>query len=198
MNEPTASSPSVIGQARIEIDGIAAEVLVDLAESPLAWLARRKGRDGRPMVDATQLVAGERLRLDFTRAQMTPRLTSDWSGTGGRGRRRAGATPGPSVSEAILAAKERVDRALTAVGPEFAGLLLDVCCFLKGMEQVESERGWPARAAKVVLGLGLDRLARHYGVAGSIRGRERTRSRAWLAPGARPTIEDEGVSPPQP
>lgn len=198
MREPTETPRAVIGQTRIEIDGVAADVLVDLAESPLAWLARRKSRDGRPMVDATQLIAGERLRLDFTRAQMTPRLTSDWSGTGGRGRRRAGAASGLSVSDATLAAKERVDRALTAVGPEFAGLLLDVCCFLKGMEQVESERGWPARAAKVVLGLGLDRLARHYGLAASIRGRERARSRAWLAPGARPTIEEDGISSPQP
>lgn len=177
--------------SRVEIEGAMTDVLVDLAESPLGWLARRRGRDGRPMVDKVQLIAGERLRLDFTRAQMTPRVTSDWSGSGGRGSRRAASAPGLTVSEATIAAKARLDGALAAVGPEFSGLLLDVCCFLKGMEQVEGERGWPARAAKVVLGLALDRLARHYGLATRAQGPDRVRGRGWIAPGARPTIDGD-------
>ena len=39
----------------------AAVVLVDQAESPLAWLATRKGRDGRALVDAAMLQAGEQI-----------------------------------------------------------------------------------------------------------------------------------------
>lgn len=147
----------------------------DPAESPLVWLARRAGRDGRPMVDATQLTAGERLRADFTRAALTPRVTSRWSEVSG------GGSP-EGFSDMVLAAKLRVSRALAAVGPELSGVLLDVCCFLKGLETVERERGWPARTAKVVLGLALDRLATHYGLARSAEGRARAPLRAWHAP----------------
>ncbi len=52
-------------------------VTVDDAESPLAWLARRRGRDGRALIEAHQLQAGERLRADFTRAHLMPRTTAN-------------------------------------------------------------------------------------------------------------------------
>jgi hypothetical protein len=46
---------------------------VDPAESPLAWLRRRKDRDGEAMISQVQFDAGERLRANFWFAQMTPR-----------------------------------------------------------------------------------------------------------------------------
>ncbi|MCJ8143795.1 DUF6456 domain-containing protein [Ancylobacter sp. A5.8] len=169
-----------MGTVEVELEGVLAEVAVDLEESPLAWLASRRARDGRALIAPLQLLAGERLRADFTRAQMMPRMSADWSGVGGSGGRR-GAT-GMNLSDVAIAAKQRLSRALEAAGPEFSGLLLDVCCFLKGMEQVERERRWPARTAKIVLGLGLDRLARHYGLVAEMRGPERARLQSWSAP----------------
>lgn len=158
-----------------------AELAIDDGESPLAWLARRKGRDGRPLIETVQLQAGERLRGDFTHAQMTPRVTANWDASAARPRR--GGNGGPfGFAESVVAARERVRDALDAVGPEFAGLLLDVCCFLKGLEDVERERRWPARSAKVVMQLGLDRLARHYGLASEARGRNRVPVRTWFDP----------------
>jgi hypothetical protein len=102
------------------------------AESPLAWLARRKGPDGRPFISQLQLAAGERLRADFTRAGLTPRVTANWIASIAQGR-RSGSGEG-AAAFLVIAAKERMARTLDAVGPEFAGLLLDVCCFLKGLE----------------------------------------------------------------
>src|SRR3954468_22374781 len=64
-------------------DGVAA-VLVNDCESPLAWLARRKGRDGQAMISAHQFIAGEKLRADFTLGQMTPRVTANWAAPAGR------------------------------------------------------------------------------------------------------------------
>lgn len=171
-----SARPSGRGRRRVTAQPVADMPGFNPAESPLAWLARRQGKDGRAMVDAAQLQAGERLRADFTRANLTPRITSRWSEVSGAG------TP-EAFTDMVLAAKLRVSRALTAVGPELSGVLLDVCCFLKGMETVERERGWPARTAKVVLCLALDRLAAHYGISASATGRGRARMRAWQAPG---------------
>ncbi|MGZ9081360.1 MAG: DUF6456 domain-containing protein [Rhodoplanes sp.] len=168
-------------------------VVVNDAESPLAWLARRKGRDGRPMIEPVQFLAGERLRADFTFAQLMPRMTVDWASpiAGGSG----AAAGGPAaMAETVVAARQRLKHALDAAGPEFAGLLVDVCCFLKGIEDVERERGWPPRSAKVVLQLGLDRLVRHYGLAAEARGRGRAPVRTWLAPGERFVSADGDVT----
>jgi hypothetical protein len=154
-------------------------VLVNDGESPLAWLARRKGRDGRTMISPNQFIAGEKLRADFTRGHLSPRVTSDWSApTGGRSRGPGGAG---EMTDLVVASRQRVRLALEACGPEFSGLLMDVCCFLRGLEEVERERGWPLRSAKIVLQLGLDRLARHYGLREEARGKASARVRTWLA-----------------
>jgi hypothetical protein len=153
-------------------------VVADEAESPLAWLARRKGRDGRALIEPIQLQAGERLRAEFTRAHLMPRITANWNAAVSDGRR--GQTPAV-FTETVIAARQRVRRALEAVGPEFAGLLVDVCCFLKSLADVEGDRGWPARSGKVVLQLGLDRLARHYGLGTELTGPARAGVRTWLA-----------------
>ena len=162
--------------------------LVNESESPLAWLARRKDTNGKPMIDAAQFAAGERLRADFTRAAMTPRVGANLASPVARGRRGAGENAA-HFSDLVIAAKERLNHALDAVGPEFSGLLLDVCCFLKGLEIVEHERRWPRRTSKIVLGLALDRLARHYGIVTKITGKNRAPLRAWQAEGAKPTME---------
>ena len=152
-------------------------VTVDDGESPLAWLARRKGRDGTSLIDAMQLGSGERLRADFTFAQLMPSTTSNWNAGAASGRRSHGGAA--AMTDAVVAARQRARHALDAVGPEFAGVLIDVCCFLKGLEQVERERRWPPRSAKVVLQLGLDCLARHYGYRREIRGAVCAPMRAW-------------------
>ena len=161
----------------------ARRVTVNESGSPLAWLARRRGRDGRALIAPHQFLAGERLRADFTRAQMMPRTTADWSSPMVSGRR------GPSggvanFTEATMTARQRVNAALEAVGPEFSGLLIDLCCFLKGLEYLERARGWPTRSAKVVVQLALDRLARHYGFMAQVHGKGDALIRTWLADGA--------------
>ena len=137
------------------------EVLrVNLAESPLGGLARKRDRDGKPFLSMDLVVAGERLREDFERAQMGPRVGQNWERfltAGTRGDMAAGnPCSGPE------AARARVSEALRALGPGLADVVLRVCCFLEGMEAAEKRMGWAARSGKIVLRIALQRLAAHY------------------------------------
>lgn len=157
-------------------------------ESPVAWLSRHRDRSGRPLVSDDQLQAAERLRADFWFAGLMPRTTTNWSFTGGGRSSRVAAV---DLGDNVMAARERVNRALAAVGPELSGILVDVVCLLRGLETAERSAGWPQRTAKIVLQLALTRLARHYGLIPSAGAStpERARILHWGATDYRPAIE---------
>lgn len=158
-------------------------------ESPLAWLRRRKDKDGRPLISDVQYDAGERLASDYRRAHMSRRVTSDWSGVViSSSTRRGPPGAGVDIADAVVAARERVNRALLAVGAELAGILIDICCHETGLEAAERAEGWPQRAAKVVLQLALTALARHYGLIAPERPAY-SRLRHWGDEDYRPSID---------
>ena len=140
-------------------NGTARNVRRVTVESPIDYLALRKDKNGVPLLGKSEWAAGDRLRSDFTRANMLAGIGMRW---GEPIRVSGGAGGGVTQTDAAMAARTRVAKALDAVGPEFSGLLLDVCCFLKGLEQVEVERKWPQRSAKLMLRAGLSILSRHY------------------------------------
>lgn len=165
-------------------------------ESPLAWLARRKDKAGRPMIEREEFDAGERLRADFHFANLGPHVTASWSAVPiDRGARRAAPGYGLEMHDRVVAARERVNRALHAVGPELAGILVDVCCYLKGLESFEKTGGYPQRSGKILLRIALQILARHYGivpVAATASAARPGRVHHWGAEDYRPRIAPEG------
>jgi hypothetical protein len=130
-------------------------VTVNLAEAPLGWL-RAHG-----LVSERQYAAGEKLREDWERSQLPPRVTMYWDAPPRSGSARA--APGaPEPSGRALAARRRFEAAAKAVGPGLRDILWRVVCAGEGMREAETALGWPARAGKVVLAMALDRLADHY------------------------------------
>jgi hypothetical protein len=126
-------------------------------ESPIAWLARRKGPDGLPWLSRAQVMAAERLREDFEQAGVQGRLTMDWL-SGPRDRTARGPAGPPRASSA----RRRVRKALEAAGPGLREMLEQVCLYGSAMQAAERALGAPARSGKTTLRLALDRLARHY------------------------------------
>lgn len=162
------------------------------AESPLLQLASRKRSDGSNYLGASQVEAGERLRRDFERGQIAPALGINWQRIGetegavSRNARKARA--GKDLGEGALDAQARFRKAVKSVGEELADPLIDFCCFLKGLEELERDRHWPARSAKLVMSLALSQLARHYGLSDEARGPERNPFRHWGMDDYRPNL----------
>ena len=160
----------LLGEGSIE-DGVVSEssssgkgksprrsVTVNLAESPLGWLFAR-GHLSRAQYDA-----GERLRFDWERAQLSPRVTMTWDAVP-MTRSRGGAPGGIDPSSSQIEAKRRFDTALASAGPGLSDILWRIVCAGEGMREAESALGWPARAGKLVLTFALDRLAAFYRIA---------------------------------
>lgn len=141
-------------------DGTRRRTRVNIAESPLMMLARRREPDGSLFLAAEMVSAGERLREDFELAQMGPRVTQNWDRflTAGADVSRGGAGYGGGSESA----RNRVAAALRELGPGMGDMCLRVCCFLEGIEMTERRLGWSARSGKIVLRLALMRLDRHY------------------------------------
>lgn len=174
----TLESREIAGREGVEA------VRVNTREDPLDLF--RRGRFGGGLVGAAEIEAADRLRRDFAMAQSIPQITANWSRLVVDG---AGFQAGLSKSEVVLEARRRVDAAMRAVGPDFSGILLDICGFSKGLETLEKENGFPLRSGKVVVGLALRELARHYGLANAAFGPARTATRHWGAADYRPKIK---------
>ena len=132
-------------------------VTVNIAESPLGWLF------ARGFVSQRQFDAGERLRWDWERAQLAPRVTMAWD-SAPIARGRGGSGPQPDLNGAQIDAKRRFDSAIAAAGPGLTDILWRIVCAGEGMRDAETALGWPARSGRLVLTFALDRLAEHYAI----------------------------------
>ena len=136
----------------------ARSVTVNVAESPLGWL------HSRGLVSLRQFDAGERLRSDWERAQLSPRTTMAWDAAP-ISAQRGGSNGAPDLSGSQIDAKRRFLAAIGHAGPGLADILWRVVCSGEGMREAETALGWPARAGKLVLTLALDRVADYYRIA---------------------------------
>ncbi len=159
-------------------------VMVNSAESPLAALQARKSAGAPSFLTPMEFEAGERVRSDFTRAMLMPRISANWQASVSAGRRTGDSNGTEELTNSALSARMRFEAAMAGLGHDLSGVVCDICCFLKGFEQVEMERKWPKRSAKFMLKAGLAVLALHY----CPQAQTNPKMRRWGASDYRPSI----------
>ncbi len=164
-------------QHRIAAPGPEAST-VNLAESPLARLAFATAGESEAFLSPHQVEAGERVRRLAERARLQPRLTMSYSAAHVATK---GAGHAAEIGDLAADAKRQLAEIHDVLPRDCAGVVMDVCGLLKGLQLVEAERGWPRRSAKLVLRIGLDRLAEVWGIGAVAVGSESRRARKWMA-----------------
>ncbi|RDE10499.1 DUF6456 domain-containing protein [Pelagibacterium lacus] len=152
----------------------------DLA--PVMALARPQG--GQPAFLAPHHLETVRIvkRL-FERSHLRRHVTMHYGPRVG-GTRRIGSAA--DIADSAAEARTRLNRLLAGLPGDCAGVVIDVCGFEKGLQEIERDRGWPRRSAKLVLRIGLDALATRLGLSPVAAGPEGGRQRGWHGAGAVP------------
>lgn len=111
-------------------------VTVNLAESPLGWLFSRN------LVTPRQFDAGERLRMDWERAQLAPRVTMSWDAvppSQGRGGFESAADP----TSAQIDARSRFHAAVESAGPGLRTSFGGWCARVRGCARQKARSAGP-------------------------------------------------------
>lgn len=151
-----ARDESAQARARAEDETSERRTRYGAAESPLLMLARRRDKDGTRFLEGELVRAGERLREEYELASMGAAPAGGWESLA------LIPAAGDPDARGPDGARARLARAMNDLGPGLGDVVLRVCCQLEGLETVERRMGWAARSGKIVLRIGLQRLARHF------------------------------------
>jgi hypothetical protein len=188
----TAETRAWLKRSRLNADAFAAQHRIitatpdgnalNLAESPLARLASGDAA----FLSRHHLETGERVRRLVERAQLLPRVTMSYSAD----RTAGGPQHKNDISDMAADARRAVAQIHALLPRDCASVVIDVCGFLKGLQEVERAHNWPRRSAKLVLRIGLEQLAQHYGIGSAAIGPAHSAPTGWMEPDARPTRLD--------
>ncbi|WP_137151350.1 DUF6456 domain-containing protein [Devosia sp. FKR38] len=135
------------------------------------------GAGTTPFLAPQHVLAANRLEALIRRAGLVQRVTMSYDPA------RIGRQPGAGgdgISETGLDARRRLNQLATTLPADCWSVLFDVCGLGKGLQTIETERGWPRRSAKLVLRIALSQLAAAWGLEGVAKGGDCGRARAWL------------------
>ena len=154
---------------------------INLGESPLSRLVVCE----RAFLEPHHIEAAERVRALVDRALLQPRTTMNYSSATGGGKRNG--HHAADIPDMAIDARRILDDIHRKLPAECAGVVIDVCGWLKGLQEVERDRGWPRRSAKLVLRIGLEQLAQHFGLGPYAVRKTRVSERSWME-GERPAM----------
>lgn len=178
-----AASGDFADQHRIMVDK-KGEPPRNLAGSALLRLTGASG--AKAFLSPSQIAAAERVCRWAERARLTKRTTMSYSPkTADKGAPARGA----ELSDMAIDARTQLNQLYETLPRDCADTIIDLCVFDKGLQEIETGRGWPRRSAKLVLRIGLERLSVLWGLDPVAHGPQRSgpAPKSWHDPSARPT-----------
>jgi len=147
-------------------------------EAPDAVLRLVSSGRGEAFLAAHHAEAARRLTLLFVRARLTQRVTMSYDPTriGGS---RDGSRQG-ELADSALHARRLLDGLAGKMPRDCWSVLVDICGFDKGLQEIEMERSWPRRSAKLVLRIALDQLVAIMGLSEFAEGKADQKLKGWL------------------
>lgn len=127
--------------------------------------------------EAHHVTAAQKMAIWGERAQLRQRVTMSYDPAQVGGRRGGGDRSG--IADMAIEARKAIARLYTQLPRDCAEILIDVFVYEKGLQTIETERGWPRRSAKLVLRIGLDRLAQVLGLEETAVGQASSKPQRW-------------------
>ncbi|MCZ4271177.1 DUF6456 domain-containing protein [Maritalea porphyrae] len=107
------------------------------------------------------LIEKGQLRQSITQNLSVLRQSSQFLGNGAT-----------DLSDMAIDCRKRLNQLITQLPKDCAGVVVDICGYDKGLQQVEFERSWPRRSAKLVLRMGLDHAAEFWKIGATAEGQD--------------------------
>lgn len=140
-------------------------------------VARLSASAQGPYLAPHHLETAGRLVQLFDRASLRQRVIMSYDpGRVGQARGNGQA----DLSDTAADARRKLAAIAAALPSDCWSVLVDICLYDRGLQDIEGERGWPRRAAKLVLRIGLDQAAALFGLDRAAAGPDRSRGRTWL------------------
>ncbi len=160
-------------------------VKLNINESPISRLTLTSAKKD-PYLKAHHIEAAKRFSQLFERANLRSKITMSYN-DGQLVSSKNSYNVKTDISDLAIDARKKVGQLLTNLPNDCASIIIDVCGYEKGLQTIESERGWPRRSAKLVLRIGLEQLAQNFGLSQQAIGKERNKPSHWLEEQSRPT-----------
>lgn len=147
--------------------GVKRKAAVNTRLTALDRLARRTDYDGRPLLSAPLVEAGQRITRDYHASGHGLSATQRYDSAGVED----GGNHNSAEDQFIRAAdaKARVQAAREAMGTGLDVAVIAVCCLDQSLESVERAERWAGGSGLTILKLGLKKLSAHYGTVAGVK-----------------------------
>lgn len=132
-------------------------------------LSRTSKGEKNAFLASHHVLVANRVSALIEKSQLRPSVTQNFSVLCQSGQSSASQTN--DLSDMAIDCRKHLEQLVTQLPKDCAAVVVDICGFNKGLQQIEFERQWPRRSAKLVLRMGLDHAAEYWKIGAYAQGR---------------------------